>query len=131
VIQPKASVRRFDVFAEYTRLEKLQEGLPADVARGYGIWLAKVVAARKFGRLKPGSKKHAEVSSEELAARAGRKFRSLSGIEQTDKVFEKDVVQRMGKDFYRNVFAPAIEDAFMKGKTYREIRDSIRKSWKA
>src|SRR5580765_5799178 len=37
-------------FAEYRRLEVEDEGMPADQARGYGLWVAKVVAARKFGR---------------------------------------------------------------------------------
>jgi hypothetical protein len=131
VIGPKASVRRFDVFAEYTRLESLQEGLPADEAKGYAIWLAKVVAARKFGRLKPGTRKSAEASRKELAERAGRKFRSLSGTEQTDVVFDKDIVERMGRSFYTRVFSPAIKEAFETGKPYKQIRDTIRKAWKA
>jgi hypothetical protein len=130
VIRPKAPIRRFDVFAEYTRLEKLQEGLPADASKGYGIWLAKVVAARKFGRIKPGTKSRAGISDGDERERAGRKFRALGGIEQTDKVFDKDIVKRMGMDFYRKAFAPAIRKAFEKGKAYREIRDSIRKTWK-
>ena len=128
---PKASVRRFDVFAEYTRLESLQDGQPADEAKGYAIWLAKVVAARKFGRLRPGKRKSAEASREELAERAGRKFRSLSGVEQTDAVFDKDIVDRMGKSFYTKVFSPAIKKAFEEGKSYKQIRDTIRRAWKA
>ena len=48
-IYPKKAIRRFDVFAEYTRQERIKKGEPEDVAAGYGIWLAKVVASRKFG----------------------------------------------------------------------------------
>jgi len=127
VIKPKAKVRRFDVFAEYTRLEKLQEGLAADEAKGYGVWLAKVVAARKFSRMKPDRGR--PPSKEELAERATRKFRVLGGIEQTDQVFDHDIVDRMGKAFYRRVFAPAIRKAFKSGKSYRQIRDEIREAW--
>lgn len=130
MISPKAAIRRFDVFAEYTRLERRQEGMAAAVSKGYAIWLAKVVAARKFGRLRPGTKKQAELAGEPPEERAKRRFRTLGGIEQTDKVFDKDIIQRMGRDFYSKVFAPAIKDAFEKGKAYREIRDTIRKSWK-
>jgi len=125
--RPLASIRRFDVFAEYNRLEQIAEGLPEDQAKGYGLWIAKVVAARKFGRLKPG--KGAEVGPEEMAARAGRKFRSLSGVEQTDLLFDKQIVARMGRSFYEKVFRPAVGAAFKSGKSYKEIRDSIRKDW--
>jgi hypothetical protein len=127
--KPKAKIRRFDVFAEYTRLEQRRDGAPADESKGYAIWLAKVVAARKFGRLKPERKKPEAVTGEEPAERAARKFRALSGVEQTDKVFDRDIVERMGKTFYRRVFAPTIRQAFKSGKTYKQIRDEIRKQW--
>ena len=40
---PHQPIRRFDVFAEYTRQERHEKGFPEDQAKGYGIWLAKVV----------------------------------------------------------------------------------------
>jgi len=129
-IRPKAPIRRFDVFAEYTRLEKLHEGLPADVAKGYAIWLAKVVAARKFGRLKPPEITRLPGVPTRVVEEKPKKFRSLGGIEQTDKVFDAEIIERMGRDFYRKVFAPAIKRAFEEGKSYRQIRDSIRRDWK-
>ena len=46
---PKAPIRRFDVFAEYTRQKALQDGMPEDEAAGYGLWVAKVVASRRYG----------------------------------------------------------------------------------
>ena len=107
ITKPKAKIRRFDVFAEYTRLEQRRDGAPADVSKGYAIWLAKVVAARKFGRMKPAHKKR-DLSDDEMAGGEARKFRSLSGIEQTDAVFDHDIVERMGKTFYRRVFSPAL-----------------------
>jgi hypothetical protein len=127
--KPKAKIRRFDVFAEYTRLEQRKSGAPADESKGYAIWLAKVVAARKFGRLKPERGKAGALTEDERAERAARKFRVLSGIEQTDEVFDHDIVRRMGKTFYSKVFAPAIRKAFESGKTYKQIRDEIRKQW--
>ncbi len=130
MIRPKATVRRFDVFAEYTRLERLKEGFPADEAKGYAIWLAKVVAARKFGRVKPGPVKRTGSSGQDLEAGVLRKFRSLGDVEQTDKVFDKDIVERMGKGFYQKVFSPAVEEAFRMGESYKQIRDTIRKVWK-
>jgi hypothetical protein len=129
ITKPRAKIRRFDVFAEYTRLEQRRDGAPADVSKGYAIWLAKVVAARKFGRLKAEHKTSGKLTGEEKAGQAERKFRSLSGIEQTDTVFDHDIVERMGKTFYRRVFSPAIRKAFEAGKTYKQIRDEIRKQW--
>ncbi len=55
--KPLAPIRRFDVFAEYKRLRGLkEEGLAASKAKGYGLWLAKIVAAQKFGRMARSSR---------------------------------------------------------------------------
>jgi len=48
-IKPANRIRRFDVFAEYRKQEEQDKGMPADQAKGHGSWVAKVVAARKFG----------------------------------------------------------------------------------
>lgn len=37
-MRSKASIRRFDVFAEYNRQKAKQEGMPADQTKGYGLW---------------------------------------------------------------------------------------------
>ena len=126
-MKPVKPIRRFDVFAEYNRLEKLEEGMPLDEAKGYAIWIAKVVAAKKFGKLPREPK---PVSERERRERALRKWHVLSGMEQTDKLFDREIVQRMGKDFYGNVFSPTLRKARQEGKAYREIRDSIRTDWK-
>jgi hypothetical protein len=124
-LKPGKPIRRFDVFAEYTRLERLDKGDARDVAKGYGIWLAKVVASR--------SKRTTEESSPgSPPKRSGPepKFRSLSGEEQTDRTFDHDIIDRMGEDFYEQVFSPAIAQARQDGKPYEAIRDAIRKEWK-
>jgi hypothetical protein len=124
VPKPQAPIRRFDVFAEVQRQTARQDGMAADQAKGHGLWLAKVVAARRFG---DGKQKTA---SESEPARPRRKWKSLSGQPQTDKRFDREIVERMGKTFYRRVFSPAIRSALSDGKDYMHIRDSIRKDWK-
>ncbi len=126
--KPKAPIRRFDVFAEYNRLDAMKKGESAAQAKGYAIWLAKVVAARKF-RKSEGlpEKKEGEKKKED---KPKKKWRDLSGIPQTDKLFDKEIVNRMGKTFYTKVFSPAIREAFAEEKEYREIRDAIRRDWK-
>jgi hypothetical protein len=113
------------VFAEYRRLDAQKDGMPADQAKGYGLWVAKVVAARKFGRLKD----RGSVSDAEQKKRKRRKWKVLSGVPQTDKLFDHQIVQRMGSDFYREVFAPAVRDAHDKGQAYEAVRDRIRRRW--
>jgi hypothetical protein len=127
-LKPDKPIRRFDIFAEYRRLEAQADGMPADQARGYGLWVAKVVAARKFGRLKDRS---AAVPDEaEVKKRRRRKWRVLSGTPQTDRLFEHEIVERMGPRFYREVFAPAVRDAHAAGQPYEAIRDRLRRRWK-
>lgn len=119
-LHPDKAIRRFDVFAEYTRLERLDKGYHADEAKGYGIWLAKVVASRKTGA-KPSGKKRPGPEP---------KFREIGDELQTDETFDHDIVERMGKAFYRKFFAPAIKQARSEGESYEDIRDAIRKEWK-
>lgn len=129
-LKPNAPVRRFDVFAEYSRLKAMKEGESAAQAKGYGIWLAKVVAAKKFGKLEGRPKEKGTEKEEKKKPERKKKWRDLSGIPQTDKLFDKEIVKRMGQEFYSSVFAPAIKEAFDEEKEYREIRDAIRREWK-
>jgi hypothetical protein len=122
-VTPKKTIRRFDVFAEFTRQEHIEKGDPEDVAAGYGIWLAKVVASRKFGAKSKEGGGHKHYPE-------GEKFRSLDDEEQTDQVFDIDIVLRMGKEFYKDIFVPAIEQAREAGESYKDIRDAIRTDWK-
>ncbi len=125
--RPKKAIRRFDVFAEYSRLERQTKGYPKDEAKGYGIWLAKVVASRKFA-----SKSDApdEPARSRKRSGTGDKFRSVGDEIQTDATFDHDIVERMGKTFYATVFRPAIRKARKDGQAYEEMRDSIRADWK-
>lgn len=83
---PMSAVRRFDVFAEYSRQERLAKGYAEDEAKGYGVCLAEVVAARRFGkksepsdRAKPSARKGEPVEEP--------KFHSVGDELQTDATF--------------------------------------------
>jgi len=133
-LKPERQIRRFDVFAEYRKQQEEEKGHPEDEAMGYGLWVAKVVASRRFGPSRgsgpppsgPGS------AGGRLADDPDRpeKFKSLSGEVQTDDLFDREVVGRMGEQFYRDVFAPTIEQHFDRGDSYQAIRDFVRKDWK-
>ena len=134
--KPRMPVRRFDVFAEYNRQEAIKKGMAADEAEGYGLWVAKVVASgggRGPALRRPAEKdgkaeKESETEGKEEEPKS--KWRSLSGEDQTDEMFQKEIVKRMGAHFYETVFVPAIEDALAEDRTYQSIRDTIRRDWK-
>ena len=123
-------VRRFDVFAEYQRLQAEEKGLDADAAKGYGLWLAKVVAARRFA--KKGETKAALADKSKAGQEEPReKYRSLDGEPQTAELFDREIVGRMGEDFYGESFQPAIRAAFDRHERYADIRDAVRAGWNA
>ncbi len=126
MVKPQAPIRRFDVFAEYNRQRAIKQGMRADQAKGYGLWLAKVVAARRYGK----STKTPPESGEAKQTKVSRgKWRRLSGKPQTAQLFDKEIVSRMGQGFYRKVFTPAIRQAIDDRESYVDIRDRIRKNW--
>jgi hypothetical protein len=133
-VRPLAPVRRFDVFAEYKRLEAERRGATADEARGYGIWVAKVVAGRRFGRAAAppaaGHPSEGEGREKEQPERPDWGPRELNGEPQTAATFEREIVRRMGEPFYERVFAPAVRQAFERGERYEQVRDAIRAEWK-
>jgi hypothetical protein len=138
-IKPLRAIRRFDVFAETKRLEALAHGEPEDVAKGYGIRIAKIVASRRFGGAKESGEKprkkrelvaEAEGSGDRFAGEDGEKFRAIGGELQTDETFDHEIIDRMGPEFYDVVFSPSIREAIASGRKYEQIRDNIRKDWK-
>jgi hypothetical protein len=133
-IRPRAPIRRFDVFAEYNRLKGLKQGLDEPHARGYGLWVAKVVASGRRGGRQHDQRNQREEHAAPSAERSGEPpakdaWHELGGEPQTGALFEREIVQRMGADFYAQVFAPAIAEAVERGERYESIRDSIRKGW--
>ena len=137
-IRPLRPIRRFDVFAETKRLEALAHGEPDDVAKGYGIRIAKIVASRRFGGSAAKKTQHERkdapeedsASGSRFGGEHGGKFRALDGEIQSDETFDREIIDRMGPEFYEVVFQPAIRDALAAGRKYEQIRDTIRKNWK-
>jgi len=136
--KPRMPIRRFDVFAEFSRLEALEKGMSEEEAAGYGLWVAKVVASGggrrtvspKPPKEKAGKEEDEKDAEDKEAEPKGPRFRTLGDEEQTDELFDREIVRRMGEEFYREVFRPAMEDAYRQGRGYTEIRDTIRKDWK-
>jgi hypothetical protein len=127
-------IRRFDVFAEYNRMRGLKRGLDEAHAKGYGLWVAKVVASgggrRGAGKLEPGGTAARGEQAEQEQQAQNQAWHFLADEPQTDALFDREIVRRMGPEFYAHVFAPAVDEAFEQGKSYESIRDAIRKEWK-
>ncbi|MFL5733133.1 MAG: hypothetical protein ACJ78Q_08005 [Chloroflexia bacterium] len=134
MLKPRTPIRRFDVFAEYNRQKAIKEGTPEDEAAGYGLWVAKVVASRRFGGGLSQKPRHAgDGAAEDEGEREGAekpKWHELNGKPQTDELFHDEIVRRMGQEFYDKVFEPAIRQAVEEDRTYTSIRDTLRKDWK-
>jgi hypothetical protein len=131
--RPKAAIRRFDVFAEYAKLEALRDGRPLDAAKGHGVWLAKVVASRRRGPAVSLSRPGAGAGRAERAGGVPdeeEKFKTLGGEVQDDARFDREIVERMGERFYEEVFAPTLRRHFERGDRYETIRDTVRRDWR-
>lgn len=122
---PAQPIRRFDVFAEWNRLKaRARHQMKEADARAYGLAVAKVVAARALHGASPDQ-------TRELKRRARQDevdepwWEHLGSSEE----FELKIVERMGRDFYAQVFQPAIQQAWDAGKRYEDIRDELRGSW--
>jgi hypothetical protein len=129
-LKPRRSIRRFDVFAEYRKQEEEEKGVPEDEAKGYGLWVAKVVASRAHGRGTSGGSGKGSDGGRGHTSPPHEKWHLLGDEVQTDARFNAEIVRRMGDDFYRQVFVPAIREARRAGKSYEGIRDAIRRDWK-
>jgi hypothetical protein len=130
-VKPRRTVRRFDVFAEYRKQEQEAKGDSERVARGYGLWVAKVVASRRHGGSRASGTSSTSGTGEDGEGGPPRQgeWHLLDGEPQTDALFEREIVQRMGEDFYRQEFVPAIRTARREEQSYEQIRDTLRKEW--
>ncbi len=59
-----------------------------------------------------------EKNEKEIEAFDKRKWHKLNGKPQTETLFDREIVNRIGKDFYVRVFSAAIRKAFNRGKKY-------------
>ena len=133
-MKPDKTIRRFDVFAEYRKQEQQEKGDSEAEARGYGLWVAKVVASRRYGSrgaAGEGGKGGAEGGDGKGGPQRQGPWHLLDGEPQTDALFDREIVERMGRGFYDEVFVPAIREARREGKSYEEVRDALRKGWNA
>ncbi len=126
-LAPRLQIRRFDIFAEWNRLKALtRHKLKEADARAYGLAVAKVVAARKFHGGPPEQ-------TRELKRRAREEELGEPWWEHlgSGEEFAQKIIERMGREFYAEVFQPAVRRAWDAGQRYEDIRDTLRGEWNA
>ena len=124
-LAPQMEIRRFDIFAEWNRLKgRTRLDMKEADARAYGLAVAKIVASRKLHGAEPEQAK-------ELKRRVREDQNDEAWWEHlgSHEEFERKIIERMGREFYRQVFQPAIRQAWDDGQTYEDIRDKLREPW--
>ena len=99
---------------EVNRLEALDDGRPEDEAKGYGIWLAKVVAGRRYGQK---ADRDGHTNGQGGTDKGPRRsqvegFKAVGGEVQTDETFDSEIIDRMGGRFYDEVHMVLYLDGF-------------------
>jgi len=119
-LKPLTYLRPFDVMAEWQLQEKMSElartgpidDLAKGVAKQFGLAMAIYIASRKFGKPRPA------VIRKGARAEASRETAQICKAED----FDRQIVNRMGREFYERVFAPRILMLRALGKSYNEIK---------
>jgi hypothetical protein len=124
---PRLPIRRFDIFAEWNRLKaRTRHQMEEANAQAYGLAVAKVVAARTRHGAAPDQ-------TRELKRRARQDELDEPWWEHlgSSDEFRRTIIERMGQDFYVEVFQPAVQQAWDAGRRYEDIRDVLRNAWNA
>ena len=112
-VKPKKTIRRFDVFAEYRKQEQQEKGDSERVASGHGLWgWPRWSPAGASGPPAPAVRvPPAERESRAPRAPSGREIGTCWTGSLRPTLFKKEIMQRMGEEFYREVFVPEIRAA--------------------
>lgn len=119
VLTAKAPIRRYDVFAAYSMLDALDDGMKPAEAKRYGVWLATVVAARKFHKR----------AGQSPSAIAGSGYGRTDFLGLIAEDYDERIRTRMGAAFHDRVFLPTVKRLRAAGHAYVEIRDAVRRDW--
>jgi len=109
--------------------ERLSKGMKLGAAKGEALWLAKTFDARKRGHrwaLRPGHTQNSPLIQGRDQAGRVVGWKVLAKVPQTDRLFDQEVIDRMGRDFYYMVFSPTVRYRFLaKRETYMDMRDGL------
>jgi len=112
-------VGKWDIIAEFHRIEWLKKGYSEEESKIHGIVIAVVGYQARLGK---------EARTYQLEQKGKEKGVSLTHREKekwiTTKDFDK-IINKIGEKYYNSIFSPAIENLYNKGYSYNEVKQAV------
>ncbi len=112
-------VGKWDIIAEFHRIEWLKKGYSEEESKIHGIVIAVVGYQTRLGK---------EARIYQLEQKGKEKGVSLTHREKekwiTTKDFDK-IINKIGEKYYNSIFSPAIENLYNKGYSYNEVKQAV------
>ncbi|MFX1267889.1 MAG: hypothetical protein ACFFAK_07995 [Promethearchaeota archaeon] len=112
-------VGKWDIIAEFHRIEWLKKGYSEEESKIHGIVIAVVGYQARLGK---------EAQTYQLELKGKEKGVSLTRREKekwiTTKDFDK-IINKIGEKYYNSIFSPAIENLYNKGYSYNEVKQAV------
>ena len=112
-------IGKWDIISEYHRIEWLKAGHNEVEAKIHGIVIAVVGYQARLGK-EPQKYKLEQKGKEKGVSVTHRKQEKWITTEDFDKI-----VNKIGDNYYRKVFSPAIENLYNKGYSYDEVKKAV------
>jgi len=113
------NIGKWDIISEYHRIDWLKAGHNEEEAKIHGIVIAVVGYQARLGK---------EPQKYKLEQKGKEKGVSLTHRKQekwiTTKEFDK-IIKKIGEKYYKKIFSPAIENLYIKGYSYDDVKKAV------
>ena len=113
------NIGKWDIISEYHRIDWLKAGHNEEEAKIHGIVIAIVGYQARLGK---------EPQKYKLEQKGKEKGVSLTHRKQekwiTTKEFDK-IIKKIGEKYYKKIFSPAIENLYIKGYSYDDVKKAV------
>lgn len=112
-------IGKWDIISEYHRIEWLKAGHNEEEAKIHGIVIAVVGYQARLGK-EPQKYKLEQKGKEKGVSVTHRKKEKWITTADFDKI-----VKKIGVEYYKKVFSPAIENLYNKGYSYDDVKKAV------
>ena len=112
-------IGKWDIISEYHRIDWLKKGHNEEEAKIHGIVIAIVGYRARTKKEKPFYEIKSKKGEKGATIRARNKEKWI-----TSKEFDK-IIKKMGENYYKKIFSPAIKNLYEKGYTYSEVKKLV------
>ncbi|HUX98180.1 MAG TPA: hypothetical protein VMV49_01380 [Candidatus Deferrimicrobium sp.] len=113
------SIGKWDIISEYHHIDWLKKGHTEEEAKIHGIVIAIIGYRARLGK---------ETQSYNLEKKGTEKGVSITHRNKekwiTSQEFDK-IIKKMGEQYYKKVFSPAIENLYNQGYSYDEVKKAV------